>query len=151
MVVVVLIIVIGAAYLYVGSPVSTSATTTPTQLRIFTNYNSGAMPTTTTSTTVTPDPNAIQVVMSAVNGEPGDDGNAQFNPQVITVVIGVNNTVIWTNQDQVPHNILTTSGFSSGDLSTGQTYTFRFTQAGTYHYFCSYYPIMAGVVVVKNP
>jgi plastocyanin len=52
---------------------------------------------------------------------PNDGGYpfAQFTPQVITVVIGVNNTVVWTNQDVLVHDILTATGlpgFASGDL-----------------------------------
>ncbi|MDG6900635.1 MAG: hypothetical protein JRM80_01540 [Nitrososphaerota archaeon] len=43
---------------------------------------------------------AVQVVIPAVNGEPGSDSTNQFNPQMITVVIGVNNTLTWTNLDQ---------------------------------------------------
>jgi plastocyanin len=33
--------------------------------------------------------------------------NRGFEPQVITVMIGINNTVRWVNQDSVPHGIST--------------------------------------------
>jgi plastocyanin len=59
--------------------------------------------------------------------------------------------VTWINQDLIAHNIISNTGvFASGDLSSGQTYTFTFAEAGTYPYYCSYHP-MNGVVIVKNP
>ena len=150
-VVVVLIMMVGATYLYVSPKVSSSASTIPTREDTYTSFTSGAALATATSTTNTLNPNAVQVVIADDSGE-NDDGGTRFDPQVITVVIGVNNTVTWTNQDSIPHNVQGDSGsFFSTDLSTGQSYSFTFTRAGTYPFHCTYYPIMSGVVTVVNP
>ena len=143
-VVVVLILVAAAAYLFVFSPAS--AVTVSSKEYIFTNYDLNST-TTTNTTSIATAANAVQVDIPSDNGYPF----AQYTPQVVVVVIGVNNTVTWTNHDQIVHNILTTSGlFSSGDLAYGQTYTFTFTQPGTFAYYCSYHPSMAGVVIVRS-
>jgi len=90
------------------------------------------------------------VVIADGSGE-NDDGDTIFAPPIMTVVIGVNNTVTWINQDEVTHSVLTLYGFSSPDLAPGQNYTYTFTRAGVFPYHCSYYPIMTGVITVVNP
>ncbi|MDE1857977.1 MAG: cupredoxin domain-containing protein [Thaumarchaeota archaeon] len=76
--------------------------------------------------------------------------NFSFAPQDITVVIGVNNTVTWTNaQSGVPHTVTANDGtWGSAQLSTGQTYTHTFTTAGTFGYHCSIHSYMTGNVIV---
>ena len=70
----------------------------------------------------------------------------------IDVVIGVNNTVVWTNKDSTPHTVTsTTKLFDSGNMNAGDTFTFTFTTPGTYSYVCSYHPWMKGTVIVKGP
>ncbi len=141
-----MVMVAGAAYLYVNPTAFTSA---PTQLYPFTDSGSSVSISTNTTTAFTP-PDAVQVYIPYGGGE-NDDGATNFLPQAITVMIGVNNTVTWINQDLIAHNIISNNGsFASGDLSPGQTYTFTFTQTGTYPYYCSYHP-MSGVVMVKSP
>jgi amicyanin len=72
-----------------------------------------------------------------------------YSPASITVNVG--DTVTWTNQDTAPHNVVVTSGpekFTSPTLQKGQSYTFTFTKAGSYQYYCSVHPDMkAGVTV----
>ena len=72
-----------------------------------------------------------------------------FSPPTITVVIGVNNTVEWVNNDTAPHTVTATDrSFDSGNLNPGETWTFTFTTPGTYTYVCTYHPWMKGTVVV---
>jgi plastocyanin len=149
LVVVALTVLAGGTYFYAQAQVTSPSQTAPTRAGVSTVGNASTAP--STSGTAAIPTNAIQVVIPAVDGEPGSDGTDQFNPQFITVVIGVNNTVTWINHDEFAHNILTTSGFSSPDLSTGQSFTYIFTVPGTYHYSCSYFPVMSGTVIVKNP
>ncbi len=145
-VVIVLVFAAGIAYLIAYPPSSTSGATVSSNELSYTNYGATQSLTTNTTTAVTP-ANAVVVDIPSDNGYPF----AQFTPQVITVVIGVNNTVTWTNHDVLTHNILTASGlFASGDLPTGASYTFTFTQAGTFPYYCSYHPSHTGIVIVKN-
>ncbi len=73
-----------------------------------------------------------------------------YSPSNITVVIGVNNTVIWTNGDSAPHTVTALDGsFDSGQLSPGFTFTYTFPTPGTYHYHCTIHSFMMGTVVVK--
>jgi amicyanin len=75
-----------------------------------------------------------------------------FGPQQITVKQGT--TVTWTNQDNVPHTVVSDAGapdaFSSGSLIQGETFSFRFTKTGTYDYSCSIHPSMKGTVIVTS-
>jgi manganese oxidase len=79
--------------------------------------------------------------------------NMMFQPQDLEIVAGA--TVVWVNQDDVPHTV--TSGgennpdgmFDSGMIDPGGMYTFTFTNPGTYEYFCSLHPGMTGIVVVQ--
>ncbi len=78
-----------------------------------------------------------------------------YTPDVVTVVIGKNNTVFWINDDPAPHTVTSdTAGvFDSGTTgpltSQGGTYQFTFTTPGTYTYHCSFHPWMQGTVIVK--
>lgn len=78
-----------------------------------------------------------------------------FDPATVTVVIGVNNTVVWTNQDQAIHTVSPLSSGatwgSNGAVNMGDNYTNTFTVAGTYQYHCDYHPGMIGEVVVEAP
>ena len=77
-------------------------------------------------------------------------GTTYYVPQTITVVLGMNNTVTWVNNDDAAHTVTATGGsFNSGNLDAGQSWTHTFTIAGTYTYFCAYHPWMKGTVIVK--
>ncbi len=91
------------------------------------------------------------VAVSIANGAGTNTSSKGFTPNTVTVVLGVNNTVVWTNNDGSPHTVTSNSGaFDSGNLAPGQSYTYTFTAAGTYTYHCTYHPWMTGTVVVKQ-
>jgi len=72
-----------------------------------------------------------------------------FSPSAITVVVGVNNTVVWTNNDSAEHTVTATdNSFNSGYIEPGQTYTHTFMSPGTYTYYCTIHPWMKGTVIV---
>lgn len=74
-----------------------------------------------------------------------------FTPDTITVVVGVNNTVTWVNNDISPHTVTSDTGlFNSNNLNSGQSWSYTFTTPGTYSYHCSYHPWMKGTVVVLS-
>jgi plastocyanin len=74
--------------------------------------------------------------------------NFTFAPDTLTVPI--NSTVTWANKDDLPHVIASNDGvFKSKALDTDQKYSYTFTKAGTYAYFCSIHPKMVGKVVVQ--
>jgi len=75
-----------------------------------------------------------------------------YNPDSITVVLGKNSTVIWTNDDAAIHTATSdTAGvFNSGNIAQGATAEFTFTTPGTYTYHCIYHPWMQGTIIVKS-
>ena len=75
--------------------------------------------------------------------------NFTFNPTPLTVKAGT--TVTWTNKDDIPHGIASsTNAFAkSRALDTDQSFSFTFTTPGTYQYFCYVHPHMVGSVVVE--
>jgi len=74
--------------------------------------------------------------------------NFVFGPPTITVPVGA--TVTWTNSDDIPHTAVSTDGvFKSKVIDTDEQFSYTFTKAGTYSYYCSIHPKMTGQVVVK--
>jgi len=77
--------------------------------------------------------------------------NFAFDPASLAVKTGT--TVTWTKQDSVPHIIASDTGspaaFSSDSLPAGASYSFTFTQAGTYPYHCTIHPSMKGTIIVQ--
>ena len=74
--------------------------------------------------------------------------NFVFGPQTIAVPVGT--TVTWTNSDDIPHTAVSTDGvFKSKVMDTDEKFSYTFTKAGTYSYYCSIHPKMTGQVVVK--
>jgi plastocyanin len=74
--------------------------------------------------------------------------NFSFAPQTLTVPVGT--TVTWTNRDDIPHTIVSTDGvFKSKVRDTDEKFSYTFTKAGTYTYYCSVHPKMTGKIVVQ--
>jgi plastocyanin len=73
--------------------------------------------------------------------------NFTFKAATITVPMGT--TVMWENDDDIPHSIVEATGkFHSAALDTEDKYSFTFDKAGTFEYFCGLHPFMKGKVVV---
>jgi plastocyanin len=74
--------------------------------------------------------------------------NFSFSPGTVTVSVGA--AVRWTNHDDVPHTVVSDDKvFKSKALDTDEGFTYTFTKAGTYNYFCSLHPKMIAKVVVQ--
>jgi plastocyanin len=94
-------------------------------------------------------PGAVKV--SIVPGAGSNTSSRGYLPDTVTVVVGVNNTVTWTNNDNAPHTVTADDGsFNSGNLAPGATFSFTFATAGTYKYHCVYHSWMTGTVIVKG-
>jgi 3',5'-cyclic-AMP phosphodiesterase len=73
--------------------------------------------------------------------------NFSFSPGAASVPVGA--TVTWTNRDDIPHTVVSTEQkFKSRVLDTDERFSFRFDGPGTYKYFCSIHPKMAGQIEV---
>jgi plastocyanin len=73
--------------------------------------------------------------------------NFTFAPAELTVKVGT--TVTWKNHDDIPHTIVSAGKFRSKALDTDDSYSFTFTTAGAYAYFCSLHPHMTGTIKVE--
>jgi plastocyanin len=76
--------------------------------------------------------------------------NFSFGPVTLTVPVGT--TVTWVNRDDIPHTVVSTDDsktFKSKVLDTDEKFSFTFSKAGTYPYFCSIHPKMTGKVIVQ--
>ncbi|MBM3204460.1 hypothetical protein FJZ48_00550 [Candidatus Uhrbacteria bacterium] len=70
-----------------------------------------------------------------------------FVPTTVTVKKGT--TITWTNSDVMTHSV-SGSGWSSGNLESGQTYSRTFTTAGSFDYKCGIHSVMQGTIHVVN-
>jgi plastocyanin len=99
----------------------------------------------------------------AAQAEPASSGQDQTADYAIAIknyaysqpklTIKVGETVKWTNEDSAPHTVTTTSGpakFDSGNLSKGQSFSYTFTKAGTYKYYCAVHPDMTAEITVVD-
>jgi plastocyanin len=93
-----------------------------------------------------------QISLVAAESKPGPNAvtidNFSFTPQTLTVTVGTK--VTWTNKDDVPHTVTSTDKqFGSRALDTDEKFSFTFSTAGTYNYYCSVHPRMLGKVIVQ--
>jgi plastocyanin len=74
----------------------------------------------------------------------------QFVPTSVAAKVG--QTVKWTNDDSVDHNVTATSGetFKSNTFGQGATFSQKLTKAGTIKYVCTIHPGMEGTLVVTK-
>ena len=79
--------------------------------------------------------------------------NIAFSPASKTVAVGT--TIKWINKDNATHDVISgTPGnpsglFSSGDMGANAKFTFTFSQAGTFPFFCSHHAGMTGTIIVQ--
>ena len=73
--------------------------------------------------------------------------NFTFTPPELKVKVG--DTVTWTNHDDIPHTVVSAGKFRSKTMDTDNSFTFTFTAAGDYKYFCSLHPHMTGMITVE--
>jgi plastocyanin len=84
------------------------------------------------------DGDGVQVAMEGIAYAPGE------------VEVRVGQTVTWTNNDEVMHDVIATSGaeFESELFGQGGTYSFTPTAPGTIEYVCSVHPSMKATITV---
>jgi plastocyanin len=73
--------------------------------------------------------------------------NFPFTPAQLTVKVG--DTVTWTNHDDIPHTVVSAGKYRSKTMDTDDSFSFTFTSAGDYKYFCSLHPHMTGMIKVE--
>lgn len=97
-----------------------------------------------------PDPEST-TSLEALSGEAEIEiENFAYTPKTITIKAGT--TVKWSNKDDSQHKVVADDGsWSSSSLSKGDSFSFTFTQAGTFTYHCGFHSSMTGTVVVVSP
>jgi plastocyanin len=102
---------------------------------------------------------------SAANAPPGEDAvrpvsveskqisinNFKYVPDTLSVPPGTK--VTWTNHDDMPHTVTSTSKprtLDSEVLDTDEQFSHVFAEPGTYSYLCTVHPKMSGQVIVER-
>ncbi len=71
-----------------------------------------------------------------------------FSPKTVTINVG--ESVKWTNKGKAEEgHTATGDSFDSGVLKQGQSYTHKFSAAGTFDYICTLHSNMKGTIVVR--
>jgi plastocyanin len=126
-------------------------------------------PTSSTTTTIPSTPFNVTVTIPSGAAAQGKPASFYYQPDVITVYVGYNSTIIWLNNDSTVHTV-TADGtppdtrfsawgpnnpssynnvYYAGSGETPLSVAFTFTIPGIYNYSCSYHPWMSGEVIVK--
>ena len=96
--------------------------------------------------------------ISIITGSVNQDQQQNFVPKKQEVQLGVDNNVIWTNQDQAAHYVTPVTAYKdsySGDFGSdaimpGKTYQFVFTQEAKIPYYCKVHPWMKGEIDIVH-
>ena len=127
-----------------GLPGSTATGAVPTPAAMPTATSAMSMPTTMGSA-------SPAATAATVGGQAVAIKNFAFSPATLVVKIGTK--VTWTNQDTDAHTVTSTGSdgpLKSAALSTGQTYSYTFTTAGSFSYLCTIHPFMTATVKVTT-
>lgn len=109
--------------------------------------------------------NPLEVAeVEIIEGSFNQDQQDNFVPKRLEVQLGLNNKVIWTNNDAAPHTVTSDDGhedpwsglFDSREhtetplIMPGNSFEFLFTEPGEFKYHCEPHPWMTGTVVVTE-
>ena len=74
----------------------------------------------------------------------------KFVPPEITAKVG--QKIVWTNNENVPHNVTATNGadFESDTLNEGETFEFTPKNAGKIDYVCTIHQGQDGTITVTQ-
>ena len=100
------------------------------------------------TTSPTPAPSAAAGTTISIPADARTLGAGAYVPNPATVSAGT--VVTWTNTDSTTHDMVADAGaFDSGRVGPNGTFSFTFSQRGTYAYHCSIHPSMTGTIVVQ--
>jgi plastocyanin len=71
----------------------------------------------------------------------------QFVPADVQVSVG--DTVVWTNEDIVPHTATASGTFDSQQIASKQQWRYTVTTAGSMPYTCTFHPTMHGTITAR--
>ncbi len=71
----------------------------------------------------------------------------QFVPAAIEVKVG--DTVVWTNEDVVPHTVTAAGELDSQSIGTKQAWSYAARKTADFAYSCTFHPTMKGTLTVR--
>lgn len=94
-------------------------------------------------------PGEVPVIVQLAINIVGTFGPAAYAPNPIQAAIG--NTIVWTNNDLLIHDIILDDGTPVGNLQPGQSSAPIAVTATTAGYHCTIHPSMVGQVTIATP
>ena len=97
----------------------------------------------------------IKIILGSANTEQQDN----FVPKLVNIQLGIDNYVIWENDDDTPHTVTPDqpaedkySGEfgSTGVIKAGEKYEFIFTEEQEIAYHCEPHPWMKGTLIITK-
>jgi plastocyanin len=94
-----------------------------------------------------------------IPGSASESQQDNFVPKLVNLQLGIDNHVIWTNDDNVAHTVTPDhragDGYSGefgspGVIMPGESYEFLFTEPNEVPYHCTPHPWMKGTVIVTK-
>jgi plastocyanin len=98
------------------------------------------------------------LILAVSPGLPSTDAKARTRTVVLrgmnylpaTLVVNAGDTVVWKNEDVVPHTATDRrKNFDSGSIAPGASWSYVANRKGTYFYYCSFHPNTKGKLVVR--
>lgn len=101
---------------------------------------------------------AAQKTITIVKGSVNQEQTQNFLPKKQTVQLGVDNHVVWQNDDDAVHYVtpskpfkdLYSGDFGSDAIPAGKSYSFLFTQEAKIPYYCQVHPWMTGEIDIEH-
>ncbi len=101
---------------------------------------------------------AVNLIVCAIGLAAGERAKPQthtvtiegmrFQPESLTIARG--DTVVWVNNDLVPHTATSEAGsFDSQIIQPEKSWTFTASKKGEFAYTCTFHPTMKGMLQVK--
>ena len=100
-----------------------------------------------------------ETIIKMIPGSALEDQQDNFLPKLVNIQLGIDNHLIWTNDDDVAHTVTpdhraedSYSGEfgSPGVVMPGESYEFLFTEDNEVAYHCQPHPWMTGTVIVTK-
>lgn len=100
----------------------------------------------------------VTTTITIVKGSVDQTQTQNFLPKTKTSQLGIDNLVVWVNNDDAPHYVtpdkpykdVYSGDFGSAAILPGKSYTFLFTQEGNIPYYCQVHPWMKGEIDIAH-
>ncbi len=100
-----------------------------------------------------------ETIIKMIPGSALEAQQDNFVPKLVNIQLGIDNRLIWTNDDEVAHTVTpdhraedSYSGEfgSTGVVLPGESYEFLFTEDNEIEYHCTPHPWMKGKIIITK-